>query len=602
MRKKLGEILIASGVVTQADLDLALSDQTAGEPSRVGDLLVALGRITPVQLARALSQQHAIPFIQLPPVPRDVLLSVPLDFQQQHRVVPFRVTADSVSLAMADPSDSDAVEALRSQLNKKITRYVAAGDEIDALHVGLSGAAAVDLPSVAPVIAPSRGTPAPTAQDLFGSLELDAPAPASALGDELFSGLDLPPPTVADVPPPPTVAPMTPAKAPRHDEEEPEFFEAAPFVAPPRAAGRSPVPAAAPPPPAPSAPEFELVEEISIEAASEGSTSSPSGTFAPFEPGPPPAVADSGTFELPDGAEVVEVPAAESSGLFGPTSDLFAPPPAPAVESSGSFEVSLSEGSGDFAAPAPPVESSGSFEVSLAEGSGDFSAPPAASVPESSGSFAVAFSEDSGSFSEAAPAASGSTVDDFFSQPLPPAPMPVSTGSGAFSATEESVAFEEVVEEPAEPPAEPLFGPEESLGEALFSDAPGAPPPPVESAVGEALFSDAKVPPVPVDESPPGNDLFPEDSPGAGPETFSEPPPVEVPAPEAPPESLPSWLGGAPPGVAAPAPGFVLTPGEWTGALDDVAPSRLIVAAVKALVVKGLLTEAEILEALGKKT
>jgi hypothetical protein len=66
---------------------------------------------------------------------------------------------------------------------------------------------------------------------------------------------------------------------------------------------------------------------------------------------------------------------------------------------------------------------------------------------------------------------------------------------------------------------------------------------------------------------------------------------------------MPSWLDAdAPVPTQPPASGFVLTPGEWTGRLDDVPPSRLMVGAVKALVTKGLLTEAEILEALGRKS
>ncbi|MBL8938888.1 MAG: hypothetical protein JNM69_30280 [Archangium sp.] len=602
MRKKLGEILLASGVVTQADLDLALNDQTAGEPARVGDLLVALGRLTPTQLARALSTQHAIPFIQLPPIPSDVLRTIPLEFQQQHRLVPFRVTGDAMSIAMADPSDADAVEELRVSMNKRVTRYVAASDEIDAIHAGLSGTS-VDLPAPPP---PSRAAHAPTAAELFGSLDLDATAP---LGDELFSGLDLPPPSTADLPPPPAIAPVSPSpfedsippdaellldepvpepKSSRREEEEPEFFESTPAVV---AARPQPPPSIAPSP----APGYALSDDVSIESAHEGLTSSPSGTFdltssveemvveeedAPAAPVP---VESSGTFEvaLTESGNFGPAPAPETFDVALTESGNFGP--APAVESSGTFEVPLTD-SGDFGDA--PRESSGTFEVALNEGSGDFGAPAPAPAVESSGSFEVALTETSGNFpQQPAPAA----ADDFFAE-TGVAPQPVA--SGAFSSdVEEAVSFEEL-------PADSTLESIPDNAEPLF-DA-GAP--------AEGLFAEPPAPaaPAPFEFPPPPEPAPPEAAPSVAveePQPAVEPIAAPEPAPAEPPSSLPSWLGpGGAPAAPEAAPGFVLQPAEWTGKLDDVPPSRLIVGAVKALVLKGLVTEAEILEALAKKS
>jgi hypothetical protein len=404
MRKKLGEILLSSGFVTQADLDLALGDQMSGESARLGDLLVSLGRLTAAQLARALSTQHSIPFIQLPPVPAEVLRVVPIEFQVQHRLVPFRVTADSMSIAMADPSNVDAIEVLRGSVKRKITRYVAAADQIEALHAGLAQPT-VALPTIAPPVTPMARGAGPRPEELFGSLELDVPQAPGPLGDDLFSGLDLSLASTPDVPAPPAVASV---------------------------ASRTPL--AQSPPLA-----FELGEMQLGGIESAGLTSSRSGTF-------------------------------DLTATVAPEPALVQP------ESPGSFEVDVSEGPDDFAVSP--------------EGSGDFS-----------------------------------TLD------------------------EESVSFEEL---PADSTLEPL--------------SPSPEPEPEEVVVIEEPTLEASAAPV----------------------TPSQ-------------QSMPSWLGSAASAVATSPPALVLHPGEWTGKLDDTPPSRLIVGAVKALLNKGLLTEAEILEALGKK-
>lgn len=301
MRKKLGEILLATGSVTQADIDLALMDQAAGDASRLGDQLVSLGKISPLQLAKALSQQHTVPLVELPRIPAEVLEVVPLEFQLRHRLVPFRVSADAVSIGMVDPADEHALSELKTMLGKRIVRYVVPSDAIDAAH-----APTVELPEVAPHVAPVGGKKPPTEHELFGADE-------AGLSEELFSGLDLPAPTTADVAPPPTVAPISSSSSISRVEEEPEFFESTPVVPqapvpPPPSIAPSPVPA----PPS----IFELEPELPLTTpASEGLTSSPSGSFAVD-------VSDSQ-------AESFEV--SMGSGDFGPAPAVEAPPEPPPV-------------------------------------------------------------------------------------------------------------------------------------------------------------------------------------------------------------------------------------------------------------------------------
>ncbi|MFT3707461.1 MAG: hypothetical protein QM817_07310 [Archangium sp.] len=205
MKRKLGEILVAHGAVSSGDVDSALSDQSAGEPSRLGDLLVATGKISSSQLARGLAEQYELPYVDIPALPQAVLDLVPLELQRQYRFVPLKSDGTELSIAMADLANVEVVALLEQQWTR-VHVHVAGSDEIDAIHATMSGifrppppvsslGSADDLfgtlditepegdavPSPVPFIAPitpaepSRPSPAPPkAEDLFGDLNLES--------------------------------------------------------------------------------------------------------------------------------------------------------------------------------------------------------------------------------------------------------------------------------------------------------------------------------------------------------------------------------------------------------------------------------------------
>jgi hypothetical protein len=136
MRKKIGEVLIESGAVTEAQLRTALGQKRAlGQNHRLGAVMVAMGIITPKQLARGLSIQFDVPFVELPEIPPEVTALVSLDFQTEHRIIPFRLDMEGKSerlhVAVEDPGALAAVDELRFQLRKTIRVYVAASDDIE---------------------------------------------------------------------------------------------------------------------------------------------------------------------------------------------------------------------------------------------------------------------------------------------------------------------------------------------------------------------------------------------------------------------------------------------------------------------------------------
>lgn len=305
MKKKLGEILIASGVVAQADIDEALSDQRAGESARLGDQLIALGRLTSFQLAKALATQHGLPYMGLPAIPPRVMAAIPLDYQRTHRLVPFRLEGDTVWVAVADPSNTDAVEELRYSLNRRVVVTIAPGDEIDAVHQAYSSAASPAPVAVKKFV--SRPTPAPTAEELFGSMNLDSlddPVPEAPAAPDDLGNVSVEEDVNFDDPPDEAPAPQ---RDPGHAEESIEVnesfddevsFQSSPSsleslviepnvpVLPDRVAASQarPAPVAPPKPPTPSGPT--LPDWLK---SSDSQPKAKAPALAPPEAAPPPA-------------------------------------------------------------------------------------------------------------------------------------------------------------------------------------------------------------------------------------------------------------------------------------------------------------------------
>lgn len=70
VKKSLGSLLLDNGLVTEQELDHALSLQTSCQ-SPLGKILVGEGAINNYTLYHTLAQQHEIPFVDLTQEPGD---------------------------------------------------------------------------------------------------------------------------------------------------------------------------------------------------------------------------------------------------------------------------------------------------------------------------------------------------------------------------------------------------------------------------------------------------------------------------------------------------------------------------------------------------
>ena len=210
MRKKIGELLIEAGVVTEQQVRAALGRRGAPGHQKLGEVLVSQGLCTPADIARALAAQHGLPFVELPEdIPAAVASLVSVDFQSEHRVLPFRVEVEGrserIHIAVEDPGDLTLVDELRFQLRKQVRVFVASSDDMDTALARARGEP-LDIVEAEP-LDEEVPTPPPPPVGSGASLEWDFPeAPKSAPKPAPKAAPAAPArPTLRASPPPPPV-------------------------------------------------------------------------------------------------------------------------------------------------------------------------------------------------------------------------------------------------------------------------------------------------------------------------------------------------------------------------------------------------------------
>jgi type IV pilus assembly protein PilB len=123
---RLGDRLVAEKLISTDQLQKALAEQK-GSAEKLGTILVRLNFITEDSLVSFLSKQYAIPAItvaQVDPDP-DVLKLVPEQIAKKHGVLPIKRMGNTLTLAMADPTNVFALDDVGFMTGLQIQPVVA---------------------------------------------------------------------------------------------------------------------------------------------------------------------------------------------------------------------------------------------------------------------------------------------------------------------------------------------------------------------------------------------------------------------------------------------------------------------------------------------
>src|SRR5687767_3692081 len=124
--RRLGDLLVAEGLITEEQLGKALVEQK-GSTEKLGSILLKLNFVQEEQLIGFLSRQYGIPSITLSQldVDAEVLKLVPDSIAKKYEVLPIKRQGSTLTLAMADPTNVFALDDVAFMTNLQVTPVVA---------------------------------------------------------------------------------------------------------------------------------------------------------------------------------------------------------------------------------------------------------------------------------------------------------------------------------------------------------------------------------------------------------------------------------------------------------------------------------------------
>jgi len=118
----IGAVLFESQIITEQELKAALEEQKVSG-CRIGEALVRQGVVTQEDIDWALAHQLNIPYVRLRKDNLDdaAVQRVPAGLARRYQLFPVFLSGNELSVAMADPLNQEAIEALRRATGCQIT-------------------------------------------------------------------------------------------------------------------------------------------------------------------------------------------------------------------------------------------------------------------------------------------------------------------------------------------------------------------------------------------------------------------------------------------------------------------------------------------------
>jgi len=140
IRKRLGEILVKEGLLTEEMLEQFLIDQKKTN-LKLGQYLIRNGIVQERQIIDLLSRQLGISKYQINDYPLNLELMryIPIEIAQKNQVVPLKVKGDLLMVAIVDPLEVSILDAIEKISGMEVEPVICSESEINQLINSMYG-------------------------------------------------------------------------------------------------------------------------------------------------------------------------------------------------------------------------------------------------------------------------------------------------------------------------------------------------------------------------------------------------------------------------------------------------------------------------------
>lgn len=125
VRKRLGEILLEAGMITDEQLESALSKQK-GTTKTLGQILVDSNYVTESNIKDALELQFGISYVNVNSIKltKELMSLIPENLMRQRQIIPISFNNNNLTIAMVNPQDLPAIDDVRLAVTKTVGKTV----------------------------------------------------------------------------------------------------------------------------------------------------------------------------------------------------------------------------------------------------------------------------------------------------------------------------------------------------------------------------------------------------------------------------------------------------------------------------------------------
>jgi len=140
IKKRLGEMLIEGGLLTEEQLNHAIANQKRTN-LKLGQFLVREGVVSGAQVVDQISKQLRVKKYTPDSYPVDMELArvIPVEMAQRYQVVPLKKTRYLLTVATTDPMDINALDVIEIYTNTEVETVICTDQEMNQLIGSLYG-------------------------------------------------------------------------------------------------------------------------------------------------------------------------------------------------------------------------------------------------------------------------------------------------------------------------------------------------------------------------------------------------------------------------------------------------------------------------------